>query len=187
MWRVHGKPGGSRQGYVDRPYTMADAEARLADVTGDAAFARDFFGRYIRGRDVADYRTLLARAGLVLRKSGAGRAWLGDIRLADRAGAVRVASPPAIDSPAYAARLDVDDEIRQLDGDRVRSFADVGAILRRHKPGDTIAVSYVDRTGIVQTTKLTLGEDPSLDLAPIESAGGSLTAAQRLFRERWLN
>jgi predicted metalloprotease with PDZ domain len=187
MWRVHGKPGGSRQGYVDRPYTMADAEARLADVSGDAAFARDFFARYIRGRDVADYRTLLSRAGLVLRKSGAGRAWLGDIRLDDRAGAVRVAAPPPIDSPAYAARLDVDDEIRQLDGDRVRSFADVGAVLRRHKPGDTVAVSYVDRTGIVKTTKLTLGEDPSLELAPIESAGGSLTAAQKMFRERWLN
>src|SRR5207245_6409218 len=32
MWRVHGKPGGSREGYVDHPYTIADAEARLAEV-----------------------------------------------------------------------------------------------------------------------------------------------------------
>jgi hypothetical protein len=30
---VHGKPGGSRPGYVDRPYTIVDAEARLSEVT----------------------------------------------------------------------------------------------------------------------------------------------------------
>src|SRR5262245_30685789 len=46
MWRVHGKPGGAREGYVDRPYTIDDAERRLAEVS-DAAFARDFFVRYI--------------------------------------------------------------------------------------------------------------------------------------------
>ena len=63
MWRVHGKPGGTRPGYVDRPYTSADAEARLAEVSGDAAFARDFFARFVRGREIADYKTLLAHAG----------------------------------------------------------------------------------------------------------------------------
>src|SRR5437773_8141908 len=35
MWRMHGKPGGAREGYVDRPYTIADAEARLAETSGD--------------------------------------------------------------------------------------------------------------------------------------------------------
>src|SRR5207248_8544753 len=53
MWRVHGKPGGTREGYVDRPYTIGDAEDRLAEVSGDRAFARDFFARYIQGHDVA--------------------------------------------------------------------------------------------------------------------------------------
>ena len=38
MWRMHGAPGGSRPGYVDRPYTLADAEARLAEVTGVGRF-----------------------------------------------------------------------------------------------------------------------------------------------------
>ena len=32
MWRAYGKPGGSREGYVDRPYTMEDAEMTLAEV-----------------------------------------------------------------------------------------------------------------------------------------------------------
>src|SRR3989442_4524319 len=81
MWRAYGKPGGTREGYVDRPYTIADAQARLADVAGDAAFARDFFSRYIQGHDAADYGRLLARAGLVLRKRHASHAWLGDLHL----------------------------------------------------------------------------------------------------------
>ena len=52
MWRVHGKPGGDRPGYVERSYTIADAEARLAEVSGDPSFAREFFARYVRGRDL---------------------------------------------------------------------------------------------------------------------------------------
>src|SRR5262249_38504619 len=35
MWRKYGKPGGGREGYVDRPYTIADAETTLAEVAGD--------------------------------------------------------------------------------------------------------------------------------------------------------
>ena len=55
MWRVHGKPGGTQEGYVDRPYTIGDAEHRLVDITGDRAFAHEFFSRYIEGREVVDY------------------------------------------------------------------------------------------------------------------------------------
>jgi predicted metalloprotease with PDZ domain len=187
MWRAHGSPGGARPGYVDRPYSIADAEARLAEISGDEAFARDFFARYIQGREIADYARLLLRAGLVLRKTSGGRPWLGDVRLDERAGAVRVFSPPPFASPLHAAELDVDDEIRQLDGERIRSLADVSAVMRRHKPGDTIAASFVDRTGAMKTTMLTLAEDPRLEIVPIEAAGGSLTAPQRMFRERWLN
>jgi predicted metalloprotease with PDZ domain len=73
MWRRYGKPGGVREGYVDRPYTAADAEATLAAVSGDAPFARDFFARYIQGRELADYRNLLAPAGLLVRPEARGR------------------------------------------------------------------------------------------------------------------
>ena len=63
---------------------MADAEARLAEVSGDAAFARDFFARYIQGREVADYARLLAQAGSCCAMRPLGRhrggmsGWRGD-------------------------------------------------------------------------------------------------------------
>jgi predicted metalloprotease with PDZ domain len=73
MWRRHGRPGGAREGYVDRPYTSADAEATLAAVSGDSAFAREFFARYIQGRELADYRRLLTPAGFLVRTASRGR------------------------------------------------------------------------------------------------------------------
>jgi len=187
MWRVHGKPGGSRPGYVDRPYTLADAEARLAEVSGDAAFARDFFARYIEGREVADYTQLLARAGLSLRKPNAGHAWWGDARLELRGGSVRLAEPPLFTTPLYVAGLDVGDEILQIGGNRVASPDAVHAAIRRQRPGNVVAVVFTDRTGSERKASVKLGEDPQLEIVPVETTGGSLTSSQKMFRERWLN
>src|SRR5260370_9729009 len=156
MCHTHVNQGGNHDGYVNRPYTIADAEARVAEVSSDPAFARDFFARYIQGHEVADYARLVAQAGFELRKSNAGRAWWGDLRLEPRNAAVRVASPPAIDTPAYAGGLDVDDEVRQMDGARMTSPEDVSAVWRRHRPGDAVSVDFVDRTAAVRQTSVRL-------------------------------
>jgi predicted metalloprotease with PDZ domain len=184
MWRKYGKPGGAREGYVDRPYTIDDAEATLAEVSGDGAFARDFFARYIRGHEVADYTRLLARAGFIVRKRNAGRAWLGDLRLESR-GSIRVATLIAPTWPIYAAGIEQDDELREIDGQHVGSDGDVAAAVARHKPGDSIPIVFTDRTGSSRTARVTLAEDPHVDVVPAEQ-GGTLTPAQRAFRDRWL-
>jgi len=186
MWRVHGKPGGGREGYVDRPYTMQDAEARLAEVSGDAAFAREFFARYIQGHDVPDYARLLARAGLVLRKQNPGRASWGDVRLDAGSGAPRLMAAPPSDSPLYLAGLDLGDELRDIDGARISSIDDANAVLRRHRPGDRVIVGSTSRSGASNAAAIVLVEDPRLELVPIDAAGGRLTAEQKAFRADWL-
>ena len=185
MWRVHGKPGGSRQGYVDHPYTLDDAERRLAEVSGDASFARDFFARYVRGRESMDYAALLRPAGLVLRTTSPGRAWWGDPRL-DSQGGVRVTAAPLANTPAYTAGLDLGDEIKQMDGERITSVAQIMAIVRRHTPGDVVSVEFLDRAGRSRTARVTFAEDPEVELVPVESTGGPLSPAQRAFRDAWL-
>jgi predicted metalloprotease with PDZ domain len=182
MWTTYGKPGGSREGYVDHPYTIADAEATLAAVSGDRAFARDFFARYIQGHDVADYGRLLARAGFTIRKTNPGRAWLGDLRLGARG--ARVAALVAPTWPIYAAGLDEDDELQQVDGQRIGGEADLAAALQRHKPGEVVPIVFVDRGGGAKTARVTLAEDPHADVVPLDA--GALTAAQKAFRDRWL-
>ncbi len=180
MWRVHGRPGGAREGYVDRPYTLDDAERRLAEIS-DAAFARDFFARYVQGREAVDYRSLLAPMGLTLRPADPGRAWWGDLRFETRSG-LRVAVAPLANTPAYKAGLDLDDEIRAVDGSRVSSPDEIAGMLGRHKPGDTIAIEFVDRSGATRHSRVVLGEDPRMDLV----ANGSPTADQRAMRKAWL-
>jgi predicted metalloprotease with PDZ domain len=185
MWRTFGKPGGAREGYVDRPYTMADAEETLASVSGNRAFARDFFARFIQGHDVADYTRLLARAGFAVRKRNPGGAWLGDLRLNARNGA-RVANLIAPTWPAYRSGLDEDDELNLLDGRPINGEGDLSAVLRQHKPGDSIAITFTGRTGKPTTSTVVLAEDPHIEIVPAENAGGSLTEAQKAFRRAWL-
>ena len=181
MWTTYGKPGGSREGYVDHPYTIADAEATLAAVSGDPAFARDFFARYIQGHDVADYARLLARAGFTMRKRNPGRAWLGDLRLESRDGwRVSGLIPPTW--PIYAAGIDQDDELQRVDGQRIGDAGDVPAVLQRHRPGETVPVVFVDRTGAAKTASVRLVEDPRTEVVPQVAP----TAAQKAFRDGWL-
>ena len=185
MWQQYGKPGGAREGYVDRPYSVNDAESTLAAVSGDAAFAHDFFAKYIEGRDVADYARLLDGAGFLVRKRYPGKAWLGNVRFDTRGGG-RVADLMAPAWPAYKAGLEQDDALRQLDGQPARSNAEIEAVLERRHPGDAIAMVFADRSGSVKHATVTLAEDPELEVVPIESTGVSLPGARRAFRDGWL-
>ena len=72
MWKVHGKPDGPQPGLVAKPYSLTDLRDRLAEVSGDRAFAEEFYRRYMIGREVVDYARLFQRAGVVLRTRSAG-------------------------------------------------------------------------------------------------------------------
>src|SRR5262249_14907774 len=155
---------GTREGYVDHPYSVADVEATLAQVSGDRPFARDFVARFIEGRDVADYGELLARAGFVLRRRGPGKAWLGDLRVSG----TKITSIVAPTWPAYASGLEQDDALRHLAGQPIHGDQDIAAVLQRHKPGDRIPIVFVERGGRVVTASMTLAEDPHVEVAPAE-------------------
>lgn len=185
MWRKYGRPGGAREGYVDRPYAITDAEATLAEVSGDVAFAREFFSKYVQGHDAADYATLLARAGFIVRKRNPGRAWLGDLRLEARSNA-HLAELVSPGWPIHATGIEQDDELQTVDGQKITGDGDLAAALTRHKPGDRIAITFVDRAGARKSGTVILGEDPHIEVVPEESAGGGLTSAHQQFRDRWL-
>ena len=185
LWQEFGRAASTSEGAVARPYTAQDLRRVLADVDGDRAFADDFFERFVHGRDVLDYAPLLARAGLILRKRGPGRPWIGPLWLDAANGTPRIAVPTLEDTPAYAAGLDRGDELLSFDGVAISSRSRLDEAVERRRPGDNVRLS-IRRRGVVQDLTLTIGEDPRLELVPVERTGRPPSAAESEFRRRWL-
>lgn len=182
LWQSYGK---HQKNYAPaKPYTVADLKASLAKVTGDAAFANDYFTRYIEGRDVVDYGPLLAQAGFEYRKARPGKVWL-DAQLRDQNGALIIGGPTLRTGPMYAAGLDRGDKILSFDGQAVKTPSEVQAILDKHKPGDTIAIE-TDQRGVKRTVQLTFTEDPNVEVVSYESLNKEVTPAMKKLRAEWL-
>ena len=187
MWERFGKPGGRAPGYVDRPYTIGDAKAVLASVSGDRAFAYDFFSRYVQGHQVVDYGRLLANAGFVVRPRAAQSGFVGQLRLQDAPMGVRIAGPVPTGSPAYQAGLDRDDVITSIGGAAANAAEQVESVVRAARPGTALNVTYLHRgIGSPRNTAIRTTADPRLEVVPVEMAGQTLTASQRQFRDAWL-
>ena len=182
LWHSYGK---HQQNYAPaKPYTIADLKASLAKLTGDAAFANDFFARYIEGHEVVDYASLLAKAGYQLRKSRPDKVWL-DAPLREQGGALAIASPTLWTGPLYKAGLDRGDKILSFDGQVVTKPSEVQAILEKHKPGDTIAIEFEQR-GVKKSTQLTFTEDPQMEVVAFETLKQELTDEMKKLRADWL-
>jgi len=177
LWKAYGKP--------EIAYTVPDLEKTLASLTKSPAFAADFFKRYIYGTEKNDYAKLLLNAGYVLKKSNPNEAFTGFGRLAETDG--QIILPQTLkDSPAYQAGLDIGNTLISIDGTPINSLSSLNTLIASHKPGDVIVINYKYR-GESKSTKLTLGENPLLEIVPIEKTGGTLTAAMKTFRDKWLN
>lgn len=184
LWARFGRPGGE-PGYVNAPYTAADVEAVLAEVAGDAAFARGVFARFVQGHEVMDYAALLEPAGFVIRPVDPGRGYVGALRLDEGGGGVRVTASVPFGSPAYEAGLERDDVIVSIGGRDVDDTADVERAIRDGVPGTQLAIEF-ERRDVRVTSMLALVENPVIQVLPVELAGGTVTAEQRAFRDWWL-
>jgi predicted metalloprotease with PDZ domain len=172
-----------RFGKTEIAYTIPGLEEVLADVTHDKAFATDFFTRYVTGHESFNYAPLLEKAGLTLKKPGAGKPWLGQVQFTE--GTTTISSNTIVGSPLYTAGLDFDDVIVQIDGKLVARPADINEIINTHKPGDVVNIQYKHRTE-VKTAAVTLGENPAYILTTFEQAGITTTKEMIEFRNSWL-
>ncbi|HRP08910.1 MAG TPA: PDZ domain-containing protein, partial [Gemmatimonadales bacterium] len=182
MWQRHGI--GQRY-ETGRPYSVDDIERALADYTGNAAFAREFFTRFVRGSEAPDYATLLAYAGLVLHQASLDRPTIGQVQVRVAENGATVASPPVADSPLHDAGIGAGDRITHLDGTAITSDSTWRAVIAARSPGDLVAATVASR-GVTRHTSIRLAGDPRITVGLAEADGGTVTAAQRAFREAWL-
>ncbi|MDB5031154.1 PDZ domain-containing protein [Mucilaginibacter sp.] len=183
------------QGKVMKPYTVPDLQNVLGKLT-NPKFAADFYSKYVYGIDKNNYEALLAKAGFVLRKAGAGKVWSGlsAIPIRGRSGQARTTSDAGfaittnttIGTPLYNAGIDAGDIILKADGKDITDAASFSQAIIDKKPGDKITVDYKNRTGAHSTT-VTLEENPYFEVVTAEKAGGQLSAEQAAFRKSWLS
>lgn len=186
LWAQFGRPGQKTPGRVSTPYTNDGLKESLAKVAGDRGFANDFFSKYVEGREVADYGKLLGRAGLVMRKRAAGRAFAGQVQLQAGGSALRVGGLVPWESPLYKAGVAQDDQLANLGGVELTSMAAFEEALSKQQPGATVPLRFVRRSGEVVNGSITLIEDPRVEIVTVESTGGTLSDDQKGFRESWL-
>lgn len=177
VWRSHGK--------TEVPYTNDDLHQALAEVTGDERFANEFFGQYINGQELPDYESLLANAGLLLRKKNSSGATLGPVSLEFEGKDGFISGNTIIGSPLYAAGLDRGDQIVAIDRLKIRSEGRWENAIGRYEPGDTAMIHFIQR-GVERSAEITFAEDARLEVVTYESADMDLTDAQQAFRTRWL-
>ncbi|MBB6612232.1 M61 family metallopeptidase [Pontibacter sp. Tf4] len=177
LWRKYGKP--------EKPYTLTDLQATLAEVSGDKAWAEKVFREYVNGSELPAFEPLLAQAGFEMRKAKPGVATIGVGGLDFTKNGAVLNYGTIVTSPAYKAGLDRADIILTLDGRKIRSEKDLKKVLSSHKPGDTVPITFSSR-GKEQTTTITLAEDPTLEVVLYENIGKELTPTMQQFRARWI-
>ena len=173
LWKTHGK--------TEIPYTIPDLQNVLEKLT-NAAFAEDFFHKYIHGTEKNDYVKLLANAGLELRKAEPGKASIGNLRLNLRQtdGRNIVSAATVRGTAAYEAGIDFGDYISRIGNDDVNGRLD--DILSKYKPGQNISVTFEHR-GRIKTASLKLQESNLLEVVENKKA----SPEQIRFRESWLS
>ena len=176
MWQTHG--------VNEWPYAPADLEAALAQVTGDAAFAGEFFARMVQGSDLPDFAPLLAQAGVAMKPTNPDAAWVGAARL-PATGLPIIGGPIAPGTPLYEAGLDRGDQIVALGETNIADLASWTEALAAARPGDELPIRFLQR-GVERTATLRLANDPSFRLVRVEADDGSVTPEQLAFREAWL-
>ena len=178
MWRKYGK--------TEKAYTMDDVRITLGEVARDQAFADDYVGRYIAGREVPDYARLFGTVGLIFRRAQPGVAWLGDVDFATAPGGLAIASRVLVGQPLYSVGLERGDTLLTLDGQTLSSSAAIDSIVARHRPGDSLEVTYRSR-GSANSGRVLLVENPRMELVLPENQAETpvkVTALEN--RRRWL-
>jgi predicted metalloprotease with PDZ domain len=90
-------------------------------------------------------------------------------------------------SPAYQAGLDRDDVITAIGGAAVSAAEQVDSAIRAARPGTTLNVTFLHRgMGRPANAAIRVIADPRIEVVPAETAGQTLTPAQRQFRDEWL-
>lgn len=175
LWKKFGQP--------EKPYAVKDLETALAELTGDATFASEFFRNYIYNSQLPDYKALFADFGVNVALSNANGVYMGPVRLNFGEAGAELRGPVLKGTALYEAGINSGDVLLSLNGKAINSQADWEEALQQLKPGEQYEVSY-RQLGKEYTQSFTAKPDPSfrLQLMPEEA----LSKKVKKRRDAWL-
>ncbi|MCW3087227.1 MAG: family peptidase [Sediminibacterium sp.] len=173
MWKRFGK--------TELPYTIATMQETLASVS-DAAFAADFFRKYIAGHENINYAGLLSGAGYDMKKKS-NAASIG-INAGQNEGKLMILTNTVKGSAAYEAGLDVNDEILRLDDVTPRNANDLLAFVQGKKPGDVVVVTYKHRN-VEKQARVVLKEQLFPSVVSLDQSGKTVSDDMKAVRSTW--
>jgi predicted metalloprotease with PDZ domain len=177
MWKEHPD--------VQKPYTLEDLQAALAHATS-TGFAASIFAHHIYGMESMPYEELLSHAGMLLRRSAAGKPWIGATNFNYSEKGATLSTLTLRDSPLYDAGLDNGDLITHFDGKAIQTQVEFTAWFNNLKPGESAKLK-VESHGTKKEVDLRITESPALEVVTYEAAQKPLSAEMLAFRQSWLS
>ncbi|MCB0279216.1 MAG: M61 family metallopeptidase [Calditrichaeota bacterium] len=177
VWQAHGK--------TEIPYTVEDLQKLLSDYTKNQQFATDFFKRFVYGREVIDYKPLLALAGIEMKLKEPGKAWIGNLSFDEDEKGLKIKNTVMMNTPAYTAGLDNGDIITQINQTKLVKSEDFDKAFEKMKIGDEVTIHYLQLDRAKEKT-VKCAENTQFELSPFEHENKTVTAEMKSFRDKWL-
>lgn len=180
LWKQFGK--------TEKPYTMADLQNTLYEVTKDKAFAESFFKNHILGNQLPNYNELLATVAMDFELTQKGKLWFGklglDIDDKKKPATATISNYMLFGSPFYNAGLEKGDILVSIDDKMITSVNDYREILPTLEEGKTVTVTY-ERFGKINKVEVLPTQMPYREL--IYLTENETNKKQIEERKKWLS
>ncbi len=169
LWNTYGKK--------EVPYTLQDLHTSLNTYAG-RKFGDAFFERYIHKSEMPDFERLFGSVGVAMGPKDKG-VFLG-IALKDQ----KIATYPALGSPAYKAGLTKGDKILRLGAVELSEASKLRELLEPYAPNDKVPLTY-ERFGEIRETTVEFRKNPDYSLSLFEKKGVEPSEKAKKRRDEW--
>lgn len=174
-----------KYGTSETPYSNADIQKVLAELTGDEDFAESFFEDFVYGNVEPDFESLFDQLGYKLIMKNPNKTSLGFVRLKFDGDTATVLNAPQIGTGLYDAGVNRGDLILSLDDQPVTSYPELNFIVGTRKVGDEIEIRY-SHFGELKEADFKLQADSQYVLIPKERFSMRINEDEEAARRNWL-
>ncbi|NJB84846.1 putative metalloprotease with PDZ domain [Lewinella marina] len=171
MWVRYGRP--------EIPYHIRDIEMALGEVSGDPAWAAQWFDAHIHGSELPDYAVLLKPYGIEVAPARPDSVGFHRLQLKESDGeGLRVSGTVYENNPLYAAGVDRGSVITSLNGTPVTDRASWDAAVGELKIGQTYSVGF-NQLGEAKSGNFKAAAGPDFRSGLLENTGTEAAARRR--------